>query len=164
MQAQKREIPIANLFPDPQNPRLPQTEESALETYEAIIEQQGQKIVALAQHICRHGQNPTDLLAVIPAEEDNSYLVVDGNRRLTAVKLLESPAIGEAPLSKSNLSKIKQLAKRYAESPLDNLHCAILENRAEADTWIELEHRGENEGAGAVKWDGGRRSDRDFDS
>src|SRR5690606_31229022 len=50
----------------------------------------GKKILRLAEHIAQHGLDPTELQLVTPTD-DESFIVLEGNRRLTALKLLQKP-------------------------------------------------------------------------
>ena len=48
--------------------------------------------MALAKDIVNYGMNPTELSIVMPLNDDlRRYVVLEGNRRLTALKALENP-------------------------------------------------------------------------
>jgi hypothetical protein len=114
-----------------------------------MSEVQGPKLLALCKHIGKHGLNPAQRFIVIP-DDENQYIVLDGNRRLTALKVLENPEIAAHRVSETELRQLKQFAATYA--PLDAAPCAVFKRREDTDTWIELIHLGESEGAGSVPW------------
>ena len=91
MGATLKNIPLSKLRLDLQNPRL-DNPESTKDVMLAMLEQQGGKILRLAEDIVEHGLDPSSALIVIPHDEKpDRYVVVEGNRRITALKLLEHP-------------------------------------------------------------------------
>ncbi|MGD1904151.1 MAG: hypothetical protein ACFB9N_18145 [Geitlerinemataceae cyanobacterium] len=119
-----------------------------------MTERQGNKVLALAEHLLENGANPANLMMVIPAKSDpNFFVVLDGNRRLNALKLLESPQLAEGTLSEKDLRKLKKLSRDFESSPIQKFSCVVFDSRDEADVWISLTHRGLNKGAGMLPWD-----------
>lgn len=80
---------VAELMLDPLNPRLPEELQDAdqddLLTY--IAEEY--EPIEIAWSIASHGYFPSE--PVIVVRENNRWVVVEGNRRVTALKLLSSP-------------------------------------------------------------------------
>lgn len=148
-----KSIPASQLLLDTKNPRFPDIQQSQQEAIRAMAQAQGSKIVALAEHLVNNGPNPASLSIVMPAGE-GTYCVLDGNRRITALKLLEEPALAEGVLDDAALRRLKQLAEQFGKAPLVQLPCVIVADREEADVWIPLIHRGQQQGAGLVEWDG----------
>lgn len=148
-------IEISQLLLDPENPRLASVQANNHDAIRAMTKVQGEKVLALAKHLIENGPNPANLMMVIPTKNDTDFFyVLDGNRRLTALKLLESPLMAEGILTKSNLQLLKKLSTRFEETPMTRVNCVIFENRKKADLWIQLVHRGLNKGAGMLPWDG----------
>ncbi len=148
-------IPVNQLLVDTQNPRLPEMQTSQDDAIRLMIKTQGSKVFTLAQHLANNGTNPTSLLIVIPAAENNKlYYVLDGNRRLTALRLLERPELSDGIIDGSASQKIKELSLKYKNSPINELECVVFNDREQADPWIQLIHRGESQGAGLVEWNG----------
>lgn len=148
-------ISISQLLVDTKNPRLPEVQPNQREAIRVIAKTQGEKVLALAQHIQANGPNPASLLIVMRSVEDTGkYIVLDGNRRLTALKLLETPSIAEGAIDGKTLNKITELSKEFKKQPISDLSCVVMDSREEADPWIELIHRGYQSGAGLVEWDG----------
>ncbi|MEA5447137.1 hypothetical protein VB780_01050 [Leptolyngbya sp. CCNP1308] len=148
-------IEVSQLLLDPENPRLTSVQANSHDAIRAMTELQGERVIALAEHLLENGTNPASLMMVMPSEVDgNLFYVLDGNRRLTALKLLESPLLAEGILNKKGLQILKKLSDRFEKTPITRVACVVFESRNEADPWIELIHRGLNRGAGMLAWDG----------
>lgn len=148
-------IDISQLLLDPENPRLAAVQPNNHDAIRAMTKVQGERVVALAQHLLENGPNPANLMIAIPAKgTDDFFYVLDGNRRLTALKLLESPLLGEGILSSKDLQLLKKLSLRFDSFPITAMNCVIFDKRSDADLWIQLIHRGLNKGAGMLSWDG----------
>ncbi len=150
-------IGLDNLFFDVQNPRY-DPRKSQSEALATIAHDQGIKLVNLVDDILDKGLNPSDLPIVTPTEDDpNNFIVVEGNRRVAALKLLSSPKLIEMLTLPQGLAKrLKALCERAeAELPSNarQINCVVLPLE-DAKYWIQLKHTGENEGVGVVRWDG----------
>lgn len=80
------------------------------------------------------------------------YVVLEGNRRLAAVKALENPESLAGAVKPSVLPRLRRLSKEYLQSPIDTIQCLVVKDHDEARHWIELRHTGESLGAGIVTW------------
>ena len=154
------DIPVANLLVDGQNPRLSQSNQGDRETLRALAQAQERKLLALAEDVLVHGLNPSELPIVMPlGDGSNNYVVLEGNRRLSALKALENPEMLAGAVPQEIVEAIRTIAAEYQKAPILEVSCVVVESRAEANHWIELKHTGENEGAGSVPW-GSDESDR----
>lgn len=118
-----------------------------------MIEDQGQKLIKLAQDIIDNGLNPSELVLVTPHEKtENQYNVLEGNRRISALKLLANPDL-IPERNKSFLNYFKKLSEVFYDNPITEIPCVIFNNESDANRWIKLKHTGENEGIGVVSWD-----------
>ncbi len=148
-------IPLSNILLDPENPRLPDIMTNQRDTIAELSKVQGSQLVALAKHIVNHGINPADLAIVMPTDDEpRNYYVLDGNRRINTLKVLETPELAEDAVTPASFRKLKKLSDRYHTSPINELKCIVVPSREVADTWIQLRHRGQLEGAGTVEWSG----------
>jgi hypothetical protein len=153
----QRDIPLANIRPDLQNPRHDLAADQREAIHQMVVDQ-GEKLLKLAEHIVTHGLNPTELLIVIPDPTDTSagasevFVVLEGNRRVTALKLLEHPDLLSASVTPAVRKKYGALSKEYAKAPITSMPCAIFADRDSASRWIQLRHTGENQGVGVVSW------------
>lgn len=141
----RKQIDINDILLNTENPRFEKvgSEEEALEI---MIREYEEKIYNLAKHITENGMNPTELSAVI--KSNNKYIVLDGNRRLTALKILNNP-----DLLNQDFEKLKSKIMKLDKANIPNTINAIeFESEEEANLWIKLKHTGENDGIGTVEW------------
>lgn len=128
----------------------------------AILKQQreGEKIYKLAKHIVERGRlAPGERLLVIPDDGQltgestlqDYFIVMEGNRRLTALKLLENPQLVESfpRLYQQFLALAQQVPTRL----LLSVPCVVLPDRTTALEWVELKHSTDLDGIGLEKWD-----------
>lgn len=148
-----RRIAVENLLIDLQNPRYdPRTNQR--EAIATIAHDQGVKLANLAEDIVDKGLNPSELPMVTPTDDGATYTVLEGNRRIAALKLLLSPALVTSLALPPNLIKrYKELHVRSKGTIPSEIGCVVLP-REDANYWIDLRHTGENEGVGVVPWDG----------
>jgi hypothetical protein len=141
-----REIPVESLLLDPMNPRH-DTGEGQPEVINAFLDDrlESQQLVALAKDIAEYGPSPIDLTMVVP--EDGVYTVVEGNRRVLAMKLLKNPALAKG----SRIEKAIQEASRRSVA-FGDVRCMVAPSREEANRWIVLRHTGSRDGVGVVGW------------
>jgi hypothetical protein len=143
------DIELSKLRLDLRNPRIPDEPDSQRQAFEEMAEVQGAKLLALCKHIAQHGLSPAQRFIVIP-DDDNQFIVLDANRRLTAVRALEQPDLVSGRLTEGEMKQLRQLAEDF--EPPEDVSCVVFATREDADVWIELLHEGESEGAGLVPW------------
>ena len=147
-------VPVADLLLDTQNARLGDEQPSQQAASRSLAEQQEHRLVVLARDIVEHGVDPTNLPAVLATgDQRRRYVVVEGNRRLLALKALETPSIVSGTLSAKDFRALQALSARYHQAPISELTCVLFDDQAELDHWVRLRHTGSNEGAGLVTWD-----------
>lgn len=138
-------IAVGQLLLDTANPRH-EPVESQRDAIHALVQTERQKLVVLANDIGERGFSPMDRLLAI--KDGRRYVVVEGNRRLAAVRLLANPDLAEGTVIET---AIKRVAKGATVIP-DEADCAVLDSRDEAGHWMRLRHDGEAGGAGVVRW------------
>lgn len=147
-------IALADLRIDTENPRLPRPSVGQREALRSSANLQGRKLLVLARDILQYGLNPAEPPIVMSFKGDpGRYVVLEGNRRLTALRALENPEFLGDAVGKSILTEIRRLSKQYQDAPIEHIPCIVVKNREEARHWIELRHAGEMEGAGIVRWE-----------
>lgn len=139
-----KSIAVGQLMLDLENPRYGEVHSQA-EAMKAIIEHQGQKLVNLAEHIGMNGMNPADLPLVLV--KGKNYVVLEGNRRLAAIRLLDRPQLAAGTIWHSAFERLS----RELDGP-GKVDCSIMADRDEARPWILLRHAGESKGVGPVPW------------
>jgi hypothetical protein len=137
-------LSVADLRLDGANPRH-KPAQAQRDIIAALLAEGGSKLIALARDIATHGISPIDALLVV--KNGSGYTVVEGNRRLAAIKLLSNP----------DLTAIQRYRRRFHDlgrgrPPIHEVWCAIAANRDEARHWQELRHTGSRQGAGTVGW------------
>ncbi len=144
-------VAVSDLVVDTENPRLPEPNKGQRDAQQTLANNQQAKLVALAKDIIAHGLNPSEL-PIAMRMDDNQYVFLEGNRRLTALRALENPDLLRDAVSASVLKQFRTLSKEYEANPIESVMCLVVDDREEARHWIELRHTGENKGAGIVGW------------
>ena len=149
----EKKLKIDQLILDLRNPRIREAANQH-EAMQQIIDEQDHKLANLAEHIVDNNSlNPMDRLLVLKKDPDGKYVVLEGNRRALALKLLSNPAALSGLQVRSALQRrFEALAARFDKTNVEPLACYEVETRAEGTTWIELRHKGEDEGRGIVGW------------
>lgn len=143
-------IRLSNLYLDLQNPRY-EKQKSQNEALNTIAREQGSKLLVLLKDIIENGLNPSDIPIVMPdPSKDNGYIVLEGNRRIAALKLFKKPTI---LVNATQKQKYRKLHDNYKKAVPQTIECLVVNSREEANLWIERKHEGEMNGAGTVRWD-----------
>lgn len=146
------DILVTKLSLDCSNPRHPQqsTQRDIIRWMTEGTGRIGDKLLALARDIASYGLNPAErVMVVADSMKPGEYTVIEGNRRVAAVKLLNNPSLAPTIQWAERFKKIQKGAAVSAKS----LRCTIFESPDEAYHFIELKHLGESGGAGVVPWD-----------
>ena len=146
-------IDINKLLVNPSNPRFEDVD-SENEAIKNIIQDNPDKLIKLASDIVENGLNPIDLPLVSPhPDKEGYYIVEEGNRRITAIKLLLSPKLSKVDENSNKLYlKFKDLSQHIDSNELKKINCVVSVNMESINHWIKLKHTGENKGAGTVSW------------
>jgi hypothetical protein len=148
-------LDVDELLLDLENPRISRAG-SQREALQKIIEDQDVKLVVLAESIVTDGLNPMDRWLVLKStSERGKYVVLEGNRRLATLRLLNNPSVMNdlevrAPVKK----RLEVLAKQFNFKNIEPIDCYEIDDRADAATWLTQRHTGENQGSGIVNWGG----------
>ncbi len=151
------ELNLDELQLDLKNPRFDGLANQR-EALQKIVLSQGSKLVNLAEDIVANGLSPAHRMLVAKATGKGAfgYTVMDGNRRLAALRILTNPTALEGMSGVGDLTaqKLRKLAKDFNLDNVQPLDVFVCRNEAEARHWIEAIHTGENDGRGVVSWDG----------
>ncbi len=145
-----KKIKVFNLVLSVENPRF-ETVGSQRDALEIMITEIGDKLLVLAEDIAKNGVNPSELVIAIQETKKN-FKVLEGNRRVAALKLLSTPEMFKDK-HKSFTNKLTKIAKNWNKSSQKELQCVVFTDVDDANKWIELKHTGENKGRGVVPWD-----------
>lgn len=126
-------IDLENLFLDSNNPRLPKSLQGSAE--KAILEYMllDASLIELMLAIGENDFFPGEQLLVVNSG-DNSYTVIEGNRRLSAVKLLSDPTLVDI-----QKSKIQQAVEEADYKPTA-IPCLIFETPEEIHNYLGYRH------------------------
>jgi len=135
------------------NPRISQPNAGQHKALCALAEHLGSKLRVLAQDIVQYGTDPSTLPIVIPQAGDTGrHIVLEGNRRLAALRVLENAESVASVVESGLLRQLRKLSKEYSVDPIESISCVLFKDRTEANHWIELRHTGEAGGAGILRW------------
>lgn len=157
----RQPISVGNLLLDVGNFRIVK-QESQKAARDAIIDEEGRKLVVLAKDLLKYGPSPIELQLVIDANDGNSnYFVIEGNRRLVAIHLMLKPELAEgSPLH----AAFKRLNKDSSDAIPKVLDCVIVPSKAEGRVWIDRKHKSGLQGAGTEPWSAISRARADADA
>jgi len=137
---QIQNISVQNLVFDPENPRLPSTIRNTKDTsdYEqGVIDWmlQFENVTELMGSIGEKGYFSAEPILVVPSLNiDGKFEVVEGNRRLTAVKLLNDPSKG----SKKRIT-VGDIVLEANFKP-DEIPCIVFQHRDEVLSYLAYKH------------------------
>lgn len=153
-------LPVASLLIDTQNPRFLESNAVQREALRASARYQDDKLVVLAEDIVTHGLSPIEITMVMrkPGQPER-YVVLEGNRRLVAIRALERPDVLDGVLPSKMVATLRKRSEEYLKNPIRYIDCYIVPNREEARHWIRLRHGRDLKGAGTEKW-GSQETDR----
>ncbi|MEM9524611.1 MAG: hypothetical protein AAF982_11630, partial [Pseudomonadota bacterium] len=126
---------------------------SQSEALEALIRVNQTHFRNMMLSIKGNGLDPGDSLYVIEGGQEGDYIVLDGNRRISALKVMAGPDVldGTAlPTSTKNL--LLRAASGFDCDDVEPLRCVCFPAREDANEWIHRRHTGEAEGEGRIQW------------
>ena len=143
-------ISISNLQLDTNNPRFPEPQDGERAAINKMLQIQGDRIIQLARDICEFGVDPSEKVMVIASpNREGDYIVLEGNRRTTVLKVLNNPELIDDEKIKTQFSKLSRTATDLPAS----VECYIVDKEEQAEHWIKLKHTGQNSGRSRVNWD-----------
>jgi hypothetical protein len=137
-------IKISDLMLDPVNPRIPETDEPRDQSELARILDMGFDAFTVAELMAVHGYFASEPMIAVADENSDKWIVVEGNRRLTAILGLTDPAIRANFLEAKKWDDLAATSKITSE---DLIPVVIAENRMAAAPIIGTRHIG-----GILQW------------
>lgn len=115
-----------------------------------LIEDQEDKLANLAEHIQDNGLSPGEPLWVIACpDEPARYIVLEGNRRVAALKLMDNPQLS---VGTSVEARFRELAREFADKPMRQFAVELFPSRVAAQKWIDIRHMSSTSGVGIQPW------------
>lgn len=146
-------VSITKIYLDTENPR-----HETLPDEPSIIKHlvAKEKVRALAKDIAEAGgTSPIELIALVKHPKvKTGYVVVEGNRRLCALKLLQDPDKAGNEKDKRYFATLAQGMK----AAISKVNATVFDTREEAQRWFALRHEGEQDGVGTKAWDAQQKS------
>lgn len=106
----------------------------------------------LARSIAEEGLDPGDSFYVVACPK-GGYKVLDGNRRLAALRVLTDPSVlDDEDVSEATQKTLRALAAGFDQSSVEPLSGAEFPDEESAAPWIRRRHTGEMNGEGRVQW------------
>lgn len=116
-----------------------------------MIEDQKQKLVRLARDLMEVGPSPGEPVWVTKDNKNRGqYVILEGNRRVTALKLMENPALADGTLVEKHF---QNLSKLYLKKPIRELEALVFATRGDAQPWIRRRHMTAASGVGLQRWE-----------
>jgi hypothetical protein len=143
----KKDIEFQKLIINPENYRFDPVENQQ-EAIDLMLEEKGDEIFNLASHILKYGLDKAKDSRVLEIKK-NLYLILDGNRRATAIKCLHDPGLVKKQILRN---KFLNLLKEN-NNPPSFINSFIYKNETDAAEWIKLDHTGKNNGVGQDPWE-----------
>jgi predicted DNA-binding protein YlxM (UPF0122 family) len=143
----RKKFLVKSLKLDNENPRLSgfgSNKPTQNQVVEYMLEYE--KVIQLAKDISKMGFLPNEEPIVF--KENNKYIVVEGNRRVTACKVLVDPEL--IPKKSSKNAVVKRLLKEFNSDYVKSLSVIIAPSREAADTLIVNRH---TDGSAIERWD-----------
>lgn len=140
-----RNISVQNLLLDVHNARIRSGADQA--DCIARILRKSDQFLALATDIAINGLSTAPIL--IEPSEKNRWIVWDGNRRVTALKLLNDPALCPVTLIRKKLEVIAARNKNNVRAKVD---CMASSDHAALLSEVVKRHSGSLNGVGQLDW------------
>lgn len=140
-----RKVPLSALRLDAHNPRLAPDDQGASQEDLAVSLELGFEALTVAESIASHGFFGSEPLIVIADEIPDVWVVVEGNRRLTALLGLSDPPLRT---QFANSRAWDALAAQASIDSQDLIPVVVLADRAEATPIIGFRHI-----SGILQWE-----------
>ena len=146
------ELTIDELLLDRENPRLGSTV-SQSESLAGIVMLNPGHFRNLMGSIRDDGLDPGDSLYVVRSEDGQDFEVLEGNRRLAALKVLSNPdVLAGSELPESVKKSLAGEAMGFDRANVEPIRCVRFDHREQANDWIRRRHTGVAGGEGRITW------------
>ena len=142
-----RKFSPAEFLLDPQNPRLPPVERGKSQERLVEIMLERFEIAEIAESICSAGFLPLD--PFIGYEQDDSTYILEGNRRLAAIKLLLNPDLAPVEFRKTWTAFSSRLSSGSRKA-MEQISVLVYTDRRNADLLSYIGYRHVN---GVMSWE-----------
>jgi hypothetical protein len=146
------ELSIDELLLDENNPRLGSVNSQSA-ALEAIVHLNEAHFRNLMLSIKNNGLDPGDSLYVVEADDRDDFIVLEGNRRLSALMVLNNPNVLDGTEVPDTIKKsLVRAATGFDRTNIEPIRCVKFEQREDANEWIYRRHTGTADGEGRIQW------------
>ncbi len=148
-----KSLKIDSLDLDLENPRI-RLATGQRDAMQKIINEQKIKLINLAESIAEKEFSPIDRCLVVRSHlRSGHFIVLEGNRRVLAAKLLKNPAlVRDLEMLEAHRKRLEKSAAAFNVKLVEPVDCYEVSDRTEGVEWIKQRHSGEAEGRGIVSW------------
>ncbi len=147
-----KNLRIENLYVNPDNARFINAEEipDELSAIQEIVKLNTDHVINLAKDIAADGLNPNELPIVIYNSDIDLFLVMEGNRRITSIKLMtqyqdQINNIDFKPTQKRELLSLR--------CNVNSVQCVVYKSEEQVNYILEKLHTYTRSGVNRVMWD-----------
>jgi len=130
---------------------------SQQECIQAMLKDPRSRILALAKDIAENGLTPDPI--VLSKDDQGDWVVREGNRRITALKILNNPQIVQQKNLRSRFAAI--VRKHDGEIP-ETVDCIRCDDENSILEYLDRLHTGAREGTGRINWNAENKSHYDM--
>lgn len=99
------------------------------------------EVIDICKSILQNGFHPDEIPIVIPSEDGKRLIVVEGNRRVSACKILENPELLKTTIFKNQVLRFKKHPNyQAAVETIKKLNVVILPSRSSAAAYLAAKH------------------------
>jgi len=148
-----KSLTLDSLDLDLENPRIKQAADQR-EAMQNIISEQKAKLINLAESVSERGFSPIDRCLVMRSpHRAGHFIVLEGDRRVLAAKLLRSPAlVADLEMPESHKRRLVKAGQKLDPKKIERVDCFEIKDRPDGVEWIRQRHSGEDNGRGIVGW------------
>ena len=155
---ERRTLPVSRLLVDLLNPRYEENDTTEEAVFDLVT---SDKVYEIARDVVELGSlNPLENIGVYADEESDGrrFIVVEGNRRICALRLLEDPDAvpKDVPKRASLVQRFRQLGDK-GNHPT-RVDCVVFDTREDADRWLDRLHGEPPDGTARRKWDAAQKA------
>lgn len=153
---QEIEVSFDDLLLDHENPRLGSVENQT-DALRELVRLSSRNFVNMMKSISENGLDPGDLFYLVDESDETGiegFTVIDGNRRIAALKVLLQPSLIEGIEVPDKIEKrLRKATEAFDKSKLGNSRtCILFDNRGDAEDWILRRHGRNLEGEERIAW------------
>src|SRR5436309_11112810 len=153
-----KSLKIDSLEFDLENPRITLASDQR-DAMQKILSEQKVRLINLAESIAEKGLSPMDRFLVLRSDRQGKFTVIEGNRRLLAMKLLKNTSlVDDLEMPDAFKKRLHKAARTFDFTKVEPVDCFEVDDRALGNEWIRQRHIGEDAGRGIVDWSGMARS------